>query len=466
MLRRAGRRWYRSMGWVLILTFIITLAAGIYMHFYEPERCVAEYTLCAVPEPEGQKPAPLSMWMLLRDINRLLDEDSFRQQIVAQTPSDGKTFVSARGSAADHMVVIRAAGIDEAITTQMANAVGDQLAAEGAEMLGAASVSTVQRAQLLPRPGRYHDLWRLLWTMLISFAVLSLLAVLFGSRREPVGWYAPPKELEVPVVGQVAECERSCSACVKELKKANRRQKKAKEGEADNRNSECRLSAHVDRLVREGIDETALFLRSRAGLKCCSIAVTGVRAEDEATAAAVLLAETLADEGYAVLMLEMDGDRPDLRDYLGVTGQVDVIDCLTDGSKLPQAILTTNTPNLHMIDCCHSGETVRKAAASARCRSFVRDALAIYDYVILNAPPASFGNCAAAVGSAVDQTLLVAQDQRYTAKELNSVAAALRQRSADLCGVLFTGAKKRRLRAVYQEDGRAYRRSGKDAAAV
>ena len=101
VLRRAGRRWYRSMGWVLILTFIITLAAGIYMHFYEPERCVAEYTLCAVPEPEGQKPAPLSMWMLLRDINRLLDEDSFRQQVISQTPSDGKTFVKQKSFAAE-----------------------------------------------------------------------------------------------------------------------------------------------------------------------------------------------------------------------------------------------------------------------------------------------------------------------------------------------------------------------------
>ena len=34
-------------------------------------------------------------------------------------------------------------------------------------------------------------------------------------------------------------------------------------------------------------------------------------------------------------------------------------------------------------------------------------------------------------------------------KELNSVAESLRQRSADLCGVLFTGAKKRRRQQQY-----------------
>ncbi len=466
MLRRAGRRWYRSLGWILIFTFIITLAAGIYMYFYEPERCSAEYKLCAVPQQEGQKPAPLSMWMLLRDINHLLDEDTFRRQIVANTSSDGQTFVSAHGSVTDHMVVIRATGTDERIVTGLANAAGDKLALEGTTLLGAASVTTVHRAQMLPAPDRYHNVWRLLWTMVISFAVLSLLAVLFGSRREPVCWYDPPRDLEVPIVGQVAECGRECAACVKEIRKANRRQKKTKDGEKVEAGCACRLSAHVDRLVREGIDETALLLRANAGMKSCSIAVTGVRAEDEAPAVAVLLAETLAGEGYSVLMMEMDGDQPDLRHYLGVNGQTDVLDCLSDGSRLPYAILATNTPNLHVIDCCHDGEAVRRAAASARCRIFVRDALAIYDYVILNAPPASFGNCAAAVGGAADQMLLVAQDRRYTAKELNSVAAGLRQRSVNLIGIMFAGAKKRQLRTVYQEDGRVYRREGKDAASM
>ncbi len=456
MLRRAGRRWRRSLGWILLFTLIITLTVGVYIRFYEKERYIAEYTLCAVPQQQGQKPAPLSMWMLLGDYNRLLDDDAFRQQVVAQTMSDGKTFISARGSAGDHMVLIRATGRDPEIVTGLANAAGDKLVAESVQLLGVASVSAVQRAQLLPQPGDMHDWWRLFAAMLVSFAVLSLLSMLFGSRREPVGWHHVPDELEIPTLGQIADCEKTCDACAETLARNAKEQKKNQDAAKKNPKKDCRLLTSVDRLVREGVDEVALSLRAAAEMHSCSIAVTGVRAEDDSAALAVLLGQTLAEEGYSVLMMEMDGDQPSLRHYLGVSGRVDVVDCLEDNSRLPYALLRTNTGNLNLIDCCHNGETVRKAASSARCRAFIRDALAIYDYVILSAPPASFGNGAAAVGSAADQTLLVARDRRYTTKELNGVAIGLRQRAASLAGLVFVGVNKRQLRAVYKEDGKAY----------
>lgn len=451
MFRRAGRRWGRAMGWILVLTFAVTLAAAIYIMFYEPERYVAEYTLCAVREDDaGKTPAPLSMWMLLRDYNHLLDDEDFRNQVVAEQESDGKTFISARGNATDHMVVIRAAGPDAMIVCGLADAVGDRLVAQSESLLGVSTVRTVSRARLQPQPDEKSDYVRILLAMLATFGVLSLLAVLFGSRRENVGWMTPPPQLEMPVAGQVAECGETCVYCAKKLKK--------------NKLSDGRLLAHVDRLVREGVEESALFLRSSAGMQSFAMAVAGVRAEDDAPAYAVLLGQTLAEDGYSVLMMELDGDAPSLGRYLGVTGQVDVVDCLTDDSHLPMAILRTPAANLHFIDCCHTGEEVRLAAASPAFRTFVKDALAVYDYVILNAPPATFGSGAALVGSAADQTVLVAREQRYTAKELAGVAAGLRQRAVQLSGVVFTDVKRRQLKGIYKADGKAYRKEGKPAA--
>lgn len=456
MLRRAGRRWMRSLGWILLFTFVITLTVGIYIRFFEPERYIADYLLCAVPRQEGQRPAPLSMWMLLQDFDRLLDEDAFRYQIVAETASDGKTFVSARGNAGDHMVTIRAVGQDEQIVTGLANAVGDRLAADAERMLGLASVETVHRAELLPQPGPREELLRTLAAMLISFGLFSLLAVLFGSRREPVCCGHVPEELELSQLGQVADCDKACESCAARLSRsAGKTKKKAADG---------RLLAHVDRLVREGVAEVAQVIRTDAEQQSSSVAITGVRAEDDAAQLAVLLGQTLADEGYSVLMLEMDGDRPMLGHYLGVSGRVDVVDCLKDSTRLPYALLGTSGKNLHLIDCCHDGETVRKAAASAKCRSFVRDALTIYDYVLIHTPPASFGNGAAAIGSAADRTVLVARDARYTVKELNSLAVGLRQRAVNLIGVVFSGVRKRHLRSIYQDDGRPYRQEGKETA--
>lgn len=439
------------MGWILLLTFIVTLTYGVYIKLYEPQRYVAEYTLCAVRE-EGKTPAPLSMWMLIRDYNLLLDDETFRQQIVSEHPSDGKTFISARGSSIDHRVVIRASGPDAMIVCGLADAVGDKLAAESVSLLGVSSANTLNRARVLPQPTETDDMIRILTVMLATFGILSLLAILFGSRREPVGWMTPPSQMDLPVMGQVAECGEDCQYCLKQLKR-----KKPK-------NEDRRLLTHVDRLVREGVEEAALSLRAAAGLHSCSIAVTGVRAEDDAPAFAVLLGQTLAEDGYSVLMMEMDGDRPMLGRYLGLAGQVDVADCLVDDSRLPMALLRTSTANLHLIDCCHDGETVRQAAASPAFAAFVQDALAIYDYVLLNAPPASFGSGAAAVGGAADQTVLIAREQRYTAKEITGVAGDLCQRSVRLSGVVYTGVKKRQLKGIYKADGKAYRKARRAAA--
>lgn len=445
MFRRAGRRWGRAMGWILLFTFIVTLTAGVYIKLYEPERYVAEYTLNAVRE-EGKTPAPLSMWMLLRDYNLLLDDADFRQQIVSEHVSDGRTFISARGTAMDHMVVIRAVGVDPVIVCSLADAVGDRLAAESATLLGVSSARTVKRAHMLPQPSETEDWLRILKVMLITFGVLSLLAILFGSRRESVGWMTPPAQLSMPVLGQVTECGEECEYCAKQM-----RRKK-------NQPQDYQLLSHVDRLVREGTEEAALSLRSAAGMRSCSVAVTGVRAEDRAPAFAVMLGQTLAEDGFSVLMMDMDGDAPMLGRYLGIRGQADAVDCLADDSQLPLALLRTATPNLHLIDCCHDGETVRQAAASPAFAAFTANALAIYDYVILSAPPAAFGSGAAAVGSAADQTVLVAKNERYTAKELTGVAEGLRQRAVKLSGVVFVGVKKRQLKNVYKADGKAYRK--------
>ena len=68
------------------------------------------------------------------------------------------------------------------------------------------------------------------------------------------------------------------------------------------------------------------------------------------------------------------------------------------------------------------------------------------------------------MGCAADQTVLIAREQRYTAKELTGVAGDLCQRSVRLSGVVFTGVKKRQLKGIYKADGKAYRKARRAAA--
>ncbi len=448
MIRRAARRWKRSLGWILLFTFAVTLAMGIYTYFYEPERYMAQYTLYAsegslTGDALSDTLSPVRMWMVIRDLDKLLDDADFRAQIVATHHSDGKTYVSARGNILSHMVTVRAAGPDAAIATDLVNAAGDQLVEKAPKLTGVQDIRTVSRASLPTEPQLPDRPRRIVETLIFTFLALSLLAVLFGSRREPVGWMSPESAMSVPCMGQVADFEKEAEGCARKLGKMK---------------NQCRLSTRVDRLVREGVSETALSLRACADMQGCAIAVTGVRAEDDSAALAVLLGQTMAEEGFSVLMIDMDGDAPALNRYLGVRGQVDTVDCIRDDTRLPQALLGTTMRNLHFIDCAHDGETVRNTAASQAFRLFLEQALEVYDYVILNAPPASFGSGAATVGSAAHQTLVAATERRYTARELEGVAAALSRGGAKVSGVVFTGVKKRQLRGVYDDDGRPYRK--------
>lgn len=448
MFKRAARRWRRSLGWILLFSFVVTLAMGIYTYFYEPERYVAQYTLYAsegslTGDALSDTLSPVRMWMVIRDLDKLLDDAEFRAQIVASHPSDGKTYVSARGSILSHMITVRAAGPDAEIVTELANAAGDRLVAMAPQLTGVKDIRTVSRAVRPTEPALPNRPERLVETLLCSFLLFSLLAIFFGSRREPVGWLSHQNVMSVPCMGQVADFEKEAESCARKLGKMK---------------NQGRLCTRVDRLVREGVSETALSLRAAADMQSCAIAVTGVRAEDDSAALAVLLGQTLAEEGFSILMLDMDGDAPALNRYLGVHGNVDTVDCIRDDKMLPRALLGTSMRNLHFIDCCHDGETVRNTAASQAFRLFLEQALEVYDYVILNTPPASFGSGAAIVGSAAHQTLVAASERRYTAKELEGVAAALGRGGAKVSGVVFTGVKKRQLRGVYDDDGRAYRK--------
>jgi len=444
MFKRAVRRWKRSLKWIMALSLVLSLAMAVYTYRFEPDRYVAEYVFYALPaDVTEDEEAPVRMGMLVKDYDHLLHDPDFRAQVMENTLSDGKTYLRACGTAEDHMVTIRAVGEDAQIVQGLANAAGEKLVAESDTRFGVSKTDVVSRAELPAEATLPNRPLRILLTFAAALIVLSVLAVLFGSRREPVGWLTPPERTSVPALGQVADFRSAKNKCLRALRKE-------KDG--------CTFFGSVNRLVREGVCQAALSLRACAGMGGGSIAVLGACAEDEAEALTVLFGQTLAREGFSVLMMEMNGADPQLGDLLGVRGQVDVLDCLADDRVLSQALLGTSTRNLHFIDCCHDAESVLHAGASEAFRVFVENALEIYDYVLISAPPTSFGSSAAAIGSAVDQTVLAATEGRYTDRELSGAAGLLARAAARVSGVVYTSVPKKLLRGLYEEDEREYRK--------
>ena len=89
------------------------------------------------------------------------------------------------------------------------------------------------------------------------------------------------------------------------------------------------------------------------------------------------------------------------------------------------------------MDVCHEPGFLSRIAARPGFAAFLTDAAQSFDYVILNAPPCQTVSDAAMLGAIADRTVAVAQDGRYTPRELNGMLRALAGKVRCLEGVVF-----------------------------
>ena len=224
-----------------------------------------------------------------------------------------------------------------------------------------------------------------------------MLALLIPAPRERVQWDPLEPPAQLPCLAGVAEYDDCLRRWVRE-----RRRGKA-----------FTLYDGMDELTRENVRELVLQLRNRPQHTGCSILMAGLEDEDSATLS-LLTASELAAQGFEVLLMEMDTYAPALRKWLGVQGTMDVMDCLQREDALRTALLSTPIPRLLFMDVCHEPGFLSRIAARpgfAACRT---------------------ASDAAMLGAVADMTVAVAQDGRYTPRELG---AALRSLRAD--GVVF-----------------------------
>ena len=313
------------------------------------------------------------------------------------------------------MLKVEAVGEDPAVTAGLANAVADALLEELSGRMGAAEVHLVSRAEVSEVPFAPNRPVKIAAAFLGSFALFSLLALLIPAPRERVQWDPLEPPAQLPCLAGVAEYDDCLRRWVRE-----RRRGKA-----------FTLYDGMDELTRENVRELVLQLRNRPQHTGCSILMAGLEDEDSATLS-LLTASELAAQGFEVLLMEMDTYAPALRKWLGVQGTMDVMDCLQREDALRTALLSTPIPRLLFMDVCHEPGFLSRIAARPGFAAFLTDAAQSFDYVILNAPPCRTASDAAMLGAVADMTVAVAQDGRYTPRELG---AALRSLRAD--GVVF-----------------------------
>lgn len=422
-MKRIRRKWRRALPVILFFCVAMTLAMGIYTYRYEPERYRATYTLYAVPsggDPEND--ASRLAEMLCRDCDLLANTPEFQARVLSRAESDGDTRVFVRQADGAHMLRVVAVGTDGRVVAGLANAVGEALLQELEGPMGAAHVHEVSRAEEPAEPFMPRRPVRLALTFCLSFLLLSLLGILLESSWEPVCWN-PGRAPETcpPCLGGVVEYD----ACLQ------RREKKRRRGKP-----QPALYDDVDELTRETVRDALLRLRGLQERPGCSLVMAGATTEESASIA-LLTGSELARQGFEVLMVEMDPYRHELRDLLGVRGTMDVQDCLQREDALRTALLSTPVERMCFIDVCHQPGFLQQIVATEAFASFLSDAAHTFDYVILSAPDCQTCGDAAALGAVADMTLLIAQDGRYSQKELEGLTDALRGQTRRVGGVIL-----------------------------
>jgi len=150
------------------------------------------------------------------------------------------------------------------------------------------------------------------------------------------------------------------------------------------------------------------------------------------TTTAINLAGALAEEGFRVLLIDMD-PQANLTAGVGVnlnTVERSISDVLSDGrATLPEVILATETAGIdvapaHIDLASTEGELFTALGRETILREAMRDAVDEYDFVLIDCPP-NLGLLTVNGLVAADSVIIPVQTQYYAMKGLNNLVKVI-----------------------------------------
>ena len=423
-MRRCGRKWMRALPWMFVLCVLAGCAMAVYMQRYDTPVYRAVYTLYAIPDGDGAAFAEGAR-MLARDCTLLTHTDTFRRAVLANVISDGKTTVSVHAVEGTHMLEVSASGPDAEIVYRLANAVGTALCERIPRMFHAHGVKEIAPAVLPVEPHGPSAPARIAAAMLATFVAAGLLAVCLPGKKDKISYASP--EAEAFRLGAVGDTRRLVKRYLKQTQRAQQK---------------GMLLQQTDRLLRENIRQLVLVLRTTLlHRKGCSLVITSMQPDDEEAALTVLLASEMAQQGFRVLLMEMDAQKPVLASLLGVKARADLYDYLNGRAELGEVIQHTSIQTLSFVDSLHPAAAVADLAATAPFEALIRSAEEHFDFVILHAASRAESTDASMLGLVAGSTVLVARDGRYSLDDIEAAAREMARLGKPAKGVVFTRAR-------------------------
>ncbi len=168
-----------------------------------------------------------------------------------------------------------------------------------------------------------------------------------------------------------------------------------------------------------------------------AILVTSAQAGEGKTSLAVSLAASLAELGGRVLLIDGDIQAPRIGEVLSISGPNSLRDVLSGERALADCVLPSKLPGLDVLIARLNGASVRGTLDSRTSTRLVQEAAGLYDYIVIDSPPALGAADALVWAQAVDGTILSTFAGQSSVKAAQVACQRLKMVGASLLGAVI-----------------------------
>ncbi len=174
---------------------------------------------------------------------------------------------------------------------------------------------------------------------------------------------------------------------------------------------------------------------SFAGKPMRSLMITSTISTEGKSSLSILLSEALADDGYKVLIVDLDVRKPSIGKYLGIRNKFDLVDYISGNAHFEDLIVKTYKEGVNFIDSRHKIASPSQILNYESFDRFLELAQKTYDIVIFDTPPLGLFIDAAVLATKVSGTLMVVGRGLTERDHAKEVVSQLHKANANLIGI-------------------------------
>ena len=183
--------------------------------------------------------------------------------------------------------------------------------------------------------------------------------------------------------------------------------------------------------------QTALQFSTEQGIPR-SLAVLSARPSEGKTTSATAIARNLARLGTRVLLIDSDLRNPSLHRVMGIENSSGLSNYLSSNAGLEHFVRESTQPNLYLMPSGPLPPNPAQLLAGGRLLELLKDAGAVFDIVVFDAPPIMGLADAPLLASRVGGVVLVVESGRTGRKVVKAAIRRLKMGNARILGVLLT----------------------------